>query len=327
MTIKELTPAQIALFPRYIEEGIAIGLATEGGKEGEPFDAEEVRRLTDEHRVLCGLQPATFFFVEDSPFAVIQKYKGTRQSNALYGQHDISWLMFNQFFRRECGLLKETEKTVKLFELAKRTGWMWMSSNATVVTLRPTEIHLKETATVLSPSSLRLKVLHNESDMALKYRDGTGIYALNGTRIPEEFSWIVTTPAEGLNPKEVMRISNTTVRTEAIKKFGIERLADKLGKKVLHTDEVFIPARLTEYYDEETGEFVPSVIPDTISKYNLVSVRLGGEERIYLEGSCPSSGSPFFEAVHPECRTVGAALNWREREILVDGYEPPAART
>lgn len=322
--VKSLTEAQIAKFGDYLKEGVEIGLATEDNPNA--FPEALVRELTDKHRVSCGLKPATYFFVEQSPFTALSKYKGLTSGNALYGQHDISWLIFYKFFRVESGLVKETEKIVHLLELAKYVGWMWMSSNATIVTLRPKILRMRNTATLLGNTSLNLRVLHNEEGYALEYHDGTGVYALNGLRIPKEYTWTVTTPAEQLKLKDVMGIKNTEIRTEVIKKLGIERAFSSLSTKRLDEETIRIPARLTEVWASEANSWVPSITAESSSDYKLFSVNVGEEQRIYLTSTCPSSGKPFYEAVHPNCQTVRAALRWREFGDFGD-YTPPLVRT
>ena len=111
--ITELTKEQEEMLVKYRDAGIEIGLAT-----GPEMDEEKVRELTDAHRMMCGVPKAKNFIVMDSPFAVMAKYDACTPSNALYGQHDINWLMYYQFYRTGLGLKEETQTIVYLFELA-----------------------------------------------------------------------------------------------------------------------------------------------------------------------------------------------------------------
>lgn len=294
MKIKTLTKSQEEALARYRELGIKIGM-----KADPSIDEEKVRELTDAHRVLCGLQPAEVFTVMDSPFAACTD--GRNPGNALYGQHDISWLSFYLFFRVECGLTEETDAVKYLIELASHVGWMWMNETTTTVTRRPSEIHTRR---VNVEDGSTLDVLHNTDAMALQYVDGTGVYALNGIRIPKEYHWVITTPADSLDMQKVLGIQNTEIRTEVLKKIGIEKAFDSLKKKLLDEGEV------------ATG-----------GHYSLYKVYLGEKERVYLQGNCPSKGDLFFEAVPPECSTITEALSWREEGTITLDYTPPMVRT
>lgn len=177
--IESLTPEQEARMIDYLKRGIEIGLKTGGD-----FDEKLVRELTDAHRVMHGVAAATEFLVYDSPAAVIQKYteepyKAT-PDNALYGQHDISWLMFFEFFRQEFGFVKETDPVQNLFQLAQHVGWMWMDETRTIITRRPEELHMKDSGKKLEPSNLPLLIMHNDSGPAIRYRDGWGLYVVDG---------------------------------------------------------------------------------------------------------------------------------------------------
>lgn len=291
--ISKLTKEQIDRFPEFVARGIEIGLDTNPN-----FDLELIKQLIQAHRTeICNLSPAIHFLVYDSPFTAIKAIPSLSTSNALYGQHDISWLIYYKFYQEVLGLTEETKQINYLYELSKHVGWVWFGKDVVVITKKPNEIHLANKAN-------GLKVLHNLNDYALKYLDGTGVYSLNGLRIPSSLSWIITTPAEEIRLEDIFKISNTEIRTEAIKKVGIEKAFSKLDKTLL---------------DKE------SVNPG--GNYQLYKVNLNSQIRIYLTGFCPSSGKLFFEAVHPDCKTVKQALNWREHGIISEDYTIPKFRT
>jgi hypothetical protein len=120
--------------------------------------------------------------------------------------------------------------------------------------------------------------------MAVKYRDGWGVHALNGVRVPE---WIVMTPAEKIDCHEFSKISNAEVRREFVRKVGVERLMVKLGSKML----------------------------DKQGDYELHSIPLGGRtgDWPYLKMLNPSIGVWHVEAVSKKCDTVEKALNFRNQ--------------
>lgn len=291
MKLTKLTPKQESLLSKYRDEGIEIGLAT----SSEPINEELVRQLTDSHRELCGVPKASDFLIFDSPFAALKSLPALSITSALYGQHDINWLQFYQFFRKECNI-KNLDKIQYLHELTKHVGWMWMSTSTTVVTRRPVEIRLQQKPNI--------KVLHNYNGMALKYADGTGVYSINGVRIPKQFAHLVNAYSDDINIKEVLSIKNTEIRTEFLKKIGIEKAFDSLNKKKLD-----------------------SKVMDIGGTYELFSILFGDLERKYLRGECPSNNEPFFEAVHPKSTTVEEALSYRNTGELTTTFKTPLKLT
>lgn len=289
--IEKLTKEQEALMQIYREEGIKIGLAT-----GPEMDEQLVRELTDAHRELCGVPKAKTFLVFPSPEAAIAEFPDLTPGNALYGQHDIGWLQYYHYIHTVLGI-QEAGKLKYLRQLCEHTGWMWMSSTHTVVTRRPQSICLLQ-------KTGGPQVLHNYNGLALRYQDGTGVYSINGTRIPKQYHKLVLAYPEEISVEEVLNIPNTEIRTEFLKKIGIARAFTKLQKKVLDIATL------------EIG-----------GKYELFTVEMGDVTRTYLHGQCPSSGDPFFNAVSPECTTVEQALNFRNGFKLQLKYQPPLELT
>lgn len=281
--LEKLTKEQEAKLEEYKNMGIEIGLATYDPE----VDMNKVRTLIDRHREACGVGKTKNFRVYDSPMAAMDdpKNKGITPYNALYGQHDINWLIYYSFY------LYETEVTgmepiVPLLELAKMVGWMWVGETDTIITHRPTRLHM-----IGKPAQDggTIKVLHNYNGKALEYLDGNGVYAINGTRIPSEYTHMVDAYAGDIDVRAVLGISNTEVRTELLKKIGVERAFSSLDKKQLDVDTV-----------------------NPGGKYELYTVDFGeGAQRTYLTGVCPSNDEAFYEAVHPDCKTVKQALHWR----------------
>ena len=295
--IDSLTPEQEAQLEVYFQEGVRVGLGTN-------WNLEEwlVRELTDSHRVMHGVPKATNFLVFDSVFQAIEHGpKGINQSNALYGQHEAGWLYNYKYYRDVLGLVEETKEISYLIELASHVNWMWMSSDTTIVTRQPTAVHTRPGV----DGTIGTAKLHNMDSLAIEYKDGTGLYYMNDNYIPEDLAWVVTTPAEKLATmkKKVLAIKNVEIRNEAIKKVGEETFLSSIEKVLL----------------EGKKKVLDSV-------YNLYQLDLG-TPRTYLQSKCPSSGKSFFEAVHPDCKTVLQALNWRESGEVSDDYEIPIART
>ncbi len=304
--LTKLTKKQEEKLAHYLEEGLKIGRAT-GGE----IDIDFVHELINSHRQLCNIPPAKEVVLYDSPRAAIRAEQGLTPSNALYGQHDISWLQTYQFFRTECGWKEETKWIVYLYELAKITGWIWLTPTKNIVTRRPETISLVqrgwETFTDTDGKDVQIPnmVLHNENGPSLSYRDGFSLYCLDGMLLDAKDEWIVTTPADKLKAEDILKINNTEIRSAAMRKIGIEHMLDKLDNKVLNKKK------------SKTG-----------GNYVLYEVRFpDGLVTKQLGMTCPSSGKFHLEEVHTDCEIVNQALNWRERESLSKIYKEPRSRT
>ena len=165
----------------------------------------------------------------------------------------------------------DCKKLLPLIALSKVCGWWDPYKNHVILQHRHVVLH----------RDFRGR-LHNECDMAVKYRDGWGVYALNGVRVPE---WLVLTRAEELDPRELGKITNAQIRAEFVKKVGIDRCFYKLGKVV-----------------------------DKVGHYELGMLDLGDDRaRPYLKMLNPSVPDMWHvEGVPIECDTVEKALNFRK---------------
>lgn len=278
-----------AKLERLYQKALRIGLATDQG-----FDAELVRKLTDKHRELHGFSKAKVFKVYPSPSACQREnlHKGVDAASAFYGQTDISWLILAEAGEKVYGKKGLVAPLKYLLELTKHVGWFWMSEEETLVTPKPSEIHLLKKANGVS-------VLHNPKGLALAYKDGTGVYAVDGVRVPLEDQ-----PAFlSQDPKQYLQVKNAEVRSALLRSLSPEEFVTALEPKVLQT--------LT-------------LGPQEL-KYSLLEITLDGQRRVYLDMTCPSKGTRHVEAVPPETASVEAALAWREED---DGsYQIPELRT
>lgn len=129
--------------------------------------------------------------------------------------------------------------------------------------------------------------LHSHDGMALQYPDGWGIWAWNGVRVNEQ---IILKP-ETLMPEQIAKEQNAQVRQVMVERIGIERVCRMFKAKVI---------------DEK----------DT---YQLLALDLGdGRIRPYLKMINPSIGCYHIEGVHPNCKTVQQAINWRSGDEKVN---------
>jgi hypothetical protein len=122
--------------------------------------------------------------------------------------------------------------------------------------------------------------LHSHDGMAIEYPDGWGVWAWNGVRVTEQ---IILRP-DTLTAEQIAKESNAQVRQVMVERIGIEQVCQMF--------------RATT--NDQRGE------------YALLTLDLGdGRKRPYLKMRNPSVGVWHVEGVHPNCRTVQQALNWR----------------
>jgi hypothetical protein len=128
----------------------------------------------------------------------------------------------------------------------------------------------------------KVNVLHNDNGKAVEFADGWGWYALNGVMMKPEY---VLTPAEKISDKTILSEKNVDMRRELIRKVGLERFIkqgreiDSLGDyKLLDMQSLF-----------DGIEYAPHLLMKNQSL----------EYAWHLEG------------VHPDCKTVQEAINWR----------------
>lgn len=293
----KLTAEHKAKTVEYRDEAIRIGLhATD------LFNEKLVKELTNAHRVQHGLKKAEHFIVMDSPWQAVSEYKkrGVTVNTALYGQHDANWLWFYKFFRDECGLVEKAEPVQYLIELCREVNWFWVSSNTTIVCRKPVEAKLVNrkrgfTDAEGSSDTFSCPTLHSEQGMALRYRDGKGLYKLNNIDFREkDLIKILEQDPANRSLQDILKVRNTEQRTELMKTIDIEKAISHTDNKTLH---------------EKTF--------DIGGQYQLLSVNFGDDNRrVYLTGKCPSKGEAFYERVPTACLTVDQALQWRQDYAL-----------
>lgn len=126
------------------------------------------------------------------------------------------------------------------------------------------------------------KLLHCENGPAIEFKDGYGLWALNGVTVTKE---VVETPADKLDPKLILNEKNAEVRREIVRKIGIERIVKELKAKVIN-----------RWYD-----------------YELLELPIDGMsiKARYLKMINPSIGTIHIEGVPPDIETCEQALCWR----------------
>ena len=180
-----------------------------------------------------------------------------------YGQHDANWLAFYDFFKEVCGLDEETQKLSGLWKVSKNAGWFLPHENICWVSERQSELRRDEQGR-----------LHSDQEMAIKYPDGWGIYALDGVRLPEEL-WQKIISKE-MSFSEIMKIEISDQRTVALK-YNPQAIINENAKLIDKDD------RNNELYLIEGKE---------------INTLTGFPKMYFLKMLCPT-GRTFIEGVEP----------------------------
>lgn len=271
--VESLTKEQVSKIPEYIDNYVKIGLKTETISKD---DIENIVR--DFYENILNYHELEEIKVFDSPMAAwkyISNVVGSKNEPFSWpftmGQFDSSIFSFYDFFLNETSVdiddsLKEKYNSWKK---TMNIGAFYCFEDVCLVISSPTEVHRKNGN------------FHNENGMAIKWKDGFGIYALNGVKMNEKY---VMTPWNQLDPKLILKEENAEVRREIVRKIGVERIIKELGAKVL----------------------------DKQGDYELLSLNLGdGRNRPYLKMKNPSIGVYHIEGVSPDCTSVRDAIIFR----------------
>ncbi len=190
--IDKLTPAQEALLPVYEKKYLDIGLSTtpcdrpraeKALKESyaylklaeprviwadSPFKGAKIAAALLEGKPCKELYEIAPDLCEGEAFQEILKEEIQKQGDAAsYGSFDAYWVSFYSFIANELPVKKDNLIDI-INEIVLNTGVYWTFDDIIVATEKPVAIHMKD------------KKLHCLTGKALEYRDGSGLYAVNG---------------------------------------------------------------------------------------------------------------------------------------------------
>jgi len=118
---------------------------------------------------------------------------------------------------------KPDSKYCAIVDLLEMSSWVTPLENTAYVSYNPVEVNFQDEV----PN-------HMDDQPVMKYRDGFGVYILNGIYMPAE---IVETPAEDLDVAMLDKIGNADVRREFVRKVGAERIYTEKGGKTIAEDK------------------------------------------------------------------------------------------
>ena len=133
--------------------------------------------------------------------------------------------------------------------------------------------------------------LHADGKMSYKYADGYGGYTLNGVPVPE---YLAMTPEEDLDIEFFNNTKDADVRTEFLRKYGIERMIDH--------------GKLVDTYQNYDNEWFNK---SQYELYDMAKLFEGVEYAPHLKMTNLTTGVYHVEAVGPNCRTIEDAVKDR----------------
>jgi len=278
--IEKLTTEQEAKIPEYIEKWVKIGKSTE------QCSVEKTHEIINDFYKHVQNFPPPEIVIKSSPKACweyIQEQTGMKMDFVmpyLTGSFDANIFSYYDYLI-DVLKINVNENIKKLYTIWKQTtnlGIIYVFDDVCIVSKKPISIHTNTNGD-----------LHCEDGPALEYEDDLKIWSLNGVRVIEE---IVMTPWNEIDCTKILKESNAEIRRELVRKVGIERVIEQLGAECIDTKTVQID-----------GEDRP---------YELLLLDIGdNNKRPYLKMINPSIGTYHIEGVHPDCKTVDDALEWR----------------
>jgi hypothetical protein len=285
--ITSLTQEQIDQIPAWKKKWIEIGLSTE------PADFDRAEKavlacydLIEEPRPKTVIRAA-------SPWAAIKQgceeavrlakgREGTKEEIKEYIKNNwhnyrgaqlwASWFAYVSYFRDVCNWENPTLENFALDEeIGLTSGFVWWDNEVVAISDRPLRV-----------SRDNGNRLHNDEGMALEYRDGWGIYAWHGFRLPLAYHWIIKEKHK-ITADLIEKETNAEIRRIMLEIHGFDKYLTERKAKVISVDVIHgQPRRLLEF--DVAGEKIRAVEvingtkePDgTYRKFILGCVQVNG---------------------------------------------------
>lgn len=225
--ITELSQHDVDLFPTIVEDWINVGISTTRSKRS--IVEQNALKLYEN----AGMSPPKEFHWFNSPFECINfiKTKDPKSTfknisnEAMYGNHDASWLAFYEFFTK-CDSVKidSIDLIVPHINIARECNWWWAYDKMCVFSEKPIELF----------RDLEGR-LHHDEKMSVKYADGWGLYCWHGYTIPEEKTWIISEKSK-LNADAIDAEPNVELRRVMLEIYGFDRYIDERGAELVSED-------------------------------------------------------------------------------------------
>jgi hypothetical protein len=156
---------------------------------------------------------------------------------SFYGQHEW-WVAHYLFAALELGVQYEPRRRRQLdlwATIARSAGWWWPYEGVCVVSERPVRVAMEPDGRarperdLVGAQTLRL---HSSDGPAAGFRDGWGVHAWHGVRVPAK---VIEQP-EALTASEVLQQPNAEVRRVMVERLGADRLMAMAKPDVMDRD-------------------------------------------------------------------------------------------
>ena len=206
-------------------------------------------------------------------------------STCLFGSIEAYWVAFYMFPMKYMGIdygKKLNDKILLFDDFIRNCGVIYTFKNICFVCENPIEIN---------KSGMNL---HADGKPAIRYKDGYEVFCLNGVNVPKE---LALTPAEQLDISFFNNEKNADVRTEFVRKYGIDKMLN-LGKEI-------------DTYQNYNDEWWHK------SEYKLIDMsaifsNIDYAPHVYMKNQTVE-GVYHLEPVSPNCRNLKTAMDEREQ--------------
>lgn len=161
----------------------------------------------------------------------------TSVRESFWGQHEVFWIAYYRYCESVLGIQYDSESTEILAHherIARSAMWWWPYEGYCIVCDRPASVNMRNGR------------LHNETGGAILFRDGWGVYAIDGVHVP---SWLIDEP-ERLTVELIEAMQNIEVRRIMIDRYGRDRYLMDSGAQEIHRDDWGILYRKEQDGDE-----------------------------------------------------------------------------
>lgn len=274
--ITSLTAEQEAQIKLYYEQYLKIGLSI----QTEDLNAEEFKKDLTSYYALYGYK-APDIQIYDSPHQCqhavnkINNEKNTYISTWFLGSLDSYWISFYSYLIEVLKLDIDKELKDKFLSYRKwsqQVGFSYLYDTAAFVSLKPIKINLDSQGR-----------LHSDIGKAIEYRDGWGVSAIHGVRVPH---WIAA-EKDKITVKHIDEEKNAEIRRVMLDFYSIERYIKDSDVKVIDED--------TDQYDRPR---------------RLLLKEMEGDEsilRVEVTNSSPEFNGDYkkyYLPIDPECRPI-----------------------
>jgi len=202
-------------------------------------------------------------------------------------------MAFYSYFAEVAGVA-DAARLAPLSRLSAAAGWWWPFDRLCIITDRP-----------LALSRDAENRLHCENGPAIKYRDGWGVYAWHGRRVPAD--WIEK--RHELDPNEIIKHRDVEMRAVGAAIIGWPKMLSVLKAKTIdkHANpDIGELIELTLPGLPEPGRFLKAVCPRNgiiVEGVPRISDIDGLPINTALAAQAWRVGDPLSEYLHPEVRT------------------------